>query len=222
MGGRSYLEISDELLLFEANNTLPLFWLLGLTLENVQPIEAALQQLDALDIEDEEAYEALLVKAKIGEISVALTTYCQNLEKRRSYIEKVYPHLSGLYADFLKIILAEAAYDNEATITINYLEYLGFYEESLAFYQDLATSFVKFENNEKTIWLYEGDVLGSALGSDQYSNHHSQPLFSAESYQALNQQLSANPTENIAKKSSLSRFFAKLFNKKTNEKLNLY
>ncbi|MHC5247382.1 hypothetical protein [Enterococcus sp. LJL90] len=199
MGNRAYLLAGTDCQLFEANNSLPLFWLLG-TLPQLPAKQQQIASLTAPQLENfagEEAYEEAYEEAfstwftenLVGEIQLASDSYLNNLEENRSYIDSLYPLLSPVYEDFIHVIQQQRATDATVQIIIDYTETINFYSDYLEFYDDLIALCSHVANQQQTNWLYPKDPLGSAIGTDQYANHAGQPMFSNDSYQQLNSQL---------------------------------
>lgn len=223
MGNRSYLLTDDQCQLFEANNALPVFWILG---GGPQPFQAKIAEAVQLSAPkepegmDEDDYEELYVDwfttNQIGEVQLGIQAYLDNLEKNRTYIESAYGCLTETYDAFINVIKQQKEYNPEATITIDYGQMIGFYEDHLEFYHAIAALIQQIEKLEENQWIFPGDALGSTIGTDEYSNHHGETLFTRESYQQLNATLMKSlrneqkASEPAAKQSSLlQKFFSK-------------
>lgn len=222
MGNRSYLAIKDTLQLFEANNTFPVFWLLGFDRAVLEDLQQQLQQLQSLLIdhyEETEAYEIYLQQQVdthcLGYVSQPLSTYAEKLHEQFPYIEHVYPETKELYQSFMAIVDKEHKLLPDAVVEVHFLEYLGFYNNYQQFYDEWQQLVNALETNEKLKWLYDGDVVGSTLGSDLYSNHHSTTLLTKEVHEALHRQfMNENRKKNaVAKSKQKSSFFHRLFGK---------
>ncbi|MGG5315011.1 hypothetical protein [Enterococcus sp. AZ072] len=224
MGNRSYLLTDDQCQLFEANNTLPIFWILG---GCPQPFEAKIAETANLSAPeeqegvDEDTYEELYLDwfttHQIGDVQLSIQAYADNLENNRDYIETVYSSLTEVFDAFVKVINQQKEYNPEATIIIDYGQMIGFYEDHLEFYRLISLLIKQIENKEENKWIFPEDALGSTIGSDEYSNHQGETLFTRESYQKLNSTLMKSlrkeqgASEPAAKQSSLlQKFFSKL------------
>lgn len=182
MGNRTYLTMND-VQLFEGNNALPVFWLLGFNGSFLETFERDINQLEELlvtNYEETEAYEKFLetylIKTGLGSIQIETETYVRNLERHQSYIAAAYPSLVSLFQQFQGIIQTENTYADKTKITLHYQEYLGFYELFADFTGELKDLFEQVRTFEKTKWIYEGALIASTVGFDDYSNHHSEKI----------------------------------------------
>lgn len=173
MGNRSYLNVQPDIQLFEANNSLPFFWLMGLLPQDYSHMQKA--------IEDN--------RTDINIYNAPIRTYLHQAQHNTAYIESVYPLLKTLYNQFLQVLTDEATQHPDANIEIEYSEYLSFYESLSEFYGEIIKFGNELNNNEKNIFFFEGDVLGAAIGSDEYSNHAGQAIFTDASYKKTNDTL---------------------------------
>ncbi|WP_265456206.1 hypothetical protein [Enterococcus sp. HY326] len=217
MGNRAYLLAGTDCQLFEANNSLPLFWLLG-ALPQLPAKQQAIASLTAPQLEkfaEEEAYEEAFstwfTENLVGEIQLASDNYLKNLEDNRSYIDSLYPLLSPVYEEFVHVIQQQRATDATVPIIIDYTETINFYSDYLEFYDELLALCTHVAKQQQTNWLYPKDPLGSAVGTDQYANHAGQPMFSIDSYQQLNSQLitAFNAAEKVADRQQQPSLFQK-------------
>lgn len=215
MGNRGYLS-ADGKMLFESNNSLPAFWLLGFEAEDFQNIQehiALLQKVMIDDYEDSEAYESYLEtffeeNAEAGFLSRGRMAYISALQANTAYIEAVYPDLVPLYCAFVRK-LAEAG-EGKEKITLGYHEFLGFYDPYQDFLEELFRFAEAVKQKEKTGFIYLNDLRGSTTGYDEYAEHGFETLASDEQLMEMVRQLQHSAIPPAKKKQS---FFQKMKDK---------
>lgn len=160
MGNRCYLN-SELDQIFESNNTLPTFWIMGFSFihfDEFRPKQYSSKQTTLLT----------------GLIEISPDEFLHNLQIRSAYISNVYPNLLPIYQNFLAIIEFEAYFTD--FFELNFKEYLDSFENESEVWELFKNLFYSLISMEKTSWINEQNIVYTTIGSDSYSTHHSSPI----------------------------------------------
>lgn len=187
MGNRSYLYLKEneqELELFEANNSLPFFWLCLIDkkiLHSKLPHWQALETfLNDESLEEDPEYEKMYLKlSNQGLIVINKEQLENNSVKSRAYFSRHYPLVVALYDDFIQF-LAQKIY-TQGQIELDILEISSFYESLQDFYESLKDALQAIENNSKIdLEFFDQDDLiafGTGFASMQNKSFALQPSY---------------------------------------------
>lgn len=173
MGNRCYLT-TETAQIFESNNSLPTFWLMGFTEDHLQLLAQQLEYFELAETLSDQEFERRLAEKQFGIISLSFETFLQTLDDRSEYISIVYPELFPLYQDFQQLLTAESAYSEK--LELIYLDYLSFFDNTTDIFTAFSELFQALDSFEKTSWIDQRDILGTTIGSDDFSNHHGESL----------------------------------------------
>ncbi|MFR3686678.1 MAG: hypothetical protein ACLTXM_16770 [Enterococcus sp.] len=172
MENRTYLSTENHLL-FETNNSLASFWLLGLNDRALSKLKNDCLKLDELmgfDEEEEEWVEEQIQKLGLGEVTLSINSYRSQLKENESYISEVYPELDRLFAEFYQTIEREQA-NGEKKILMNLFGYGAFYDSYQDFFKDISHLFQQLKERSRLNLIFDQDVIASTIGFDMYSEH---------------------------------------------------
>lgn len=173
MGNRCYLT-TETTQIFESNNSLPTFWIMGLAEEHLQLLAQQLERFELAESLSDQEFERRLAEKQFGIITLPFESFLLTLASRSDYISNVYPDLVPLYQDFQELLTEESAYSEK--LELIYLDYLSFFNNTDDIFASFSELFKAIDSMEKTNWIDERDILGSTIGSDAFSNHHEEPL----------------------------------------------
>lgn len=173
MGNRSYLYLKNpkqEFPLFEANNSLPFFWIAVL---DKKVLNDTIQQWQAYEEYTEHHTEEeaeLYLEKHSNNLSVDQNSFSRNAKRSRHFIQKNFPETLALFDDFIKFI--HSKFEKEGSLEINISQFSAFYPSLDAFYQDLISEMDAIENNEaaKIKFLLPYDLIASGTGFHDISN----------------------------------------------------
>ncbi|MGG5370239.1 hypothetical protein [Enterococcus sp. AZ196] len=169
MGNRCYLT-TETTQIFESNNSLPTFWLMGLSSEHLVLLSQQLETYELAETLSQKEFERRLAEKQFGVIDVSFEDFLQNLDFHSEYLSAVYPDLLPLYHDFQELIAEESSYSDN--LELIYLDYLLFLEDTADLLAAFIELFEAMNSFEETSWINEEDILGSTIGYDDFSNHH--------------------------------------------------
>lgn len=167
MGNRSYLYLKNQkraIHLFEANNSLPFFWL---SLLDRQTLKNKLQDWKKSNLyqesnteEDTEAYLA----EHPSEISIDEKTFLSNSAKSKTFLQSYFPSADPLYDDFTKFI--KSKFEHEDNLKLDITEFAAFYNSLDEFYQAIDNDLEAIEtsNPTKVKFLFVEDLIASGTG----------------------------------------------------------
>lgn len=173
MGNRSYLFLvkpEETNCLFEANNSLPFFWIglldkeiLAIAFQNWIKNEKLQHELS------EEEFEKYLEKNP-NSIRINKNNFSKNSEKTRYFLEKNVPDALPLYNDFINHLNSKLEIKNE--IEIDFTEFFGFFNSTQDLYDALLKELNAIENNNSTSieFLYSSDLIASGTGFESLPN----------------------------------------------------
>ncbi len=167
MGHRSYLYVKDshenEILLFEANNSLPLFWL---TLIDKQTLESKIKDWESFERIDYEDYDAIDVWEENNSLEFFMTKNQFNKNSRigLDYIKRLNADYVSLYQEFTHLISSNFKDNYELVIDIFQLR--GFKEHLIDFVEPLRNQVESITHQEKNTnyFLFPEDLIASGSG----------------------------------------------------------
>ncbi|BDR52308.1 hypothetical protein KIM372_02150 [Bombiscardovia nodaiensis] len=202
MGNRTSLLLKDaggettELL--EGVTYFPLFWLLGTLSE---PMKAQIERAQTLtepaeaDYADEDdysdAYSEWFYSNQLGEVSVPIGAFTSNLEAHKPYIAEQHSPLVGLYQRFIGFITEQARTHPDASVYIDYSELTDFSDTVADYHQEMSQAVDQISGGQQVgpDWFDPTDVLLSTIGTDEYSDHTGERLFTSETFDSTERQL---------------------------------
>lgn len=180
MGNRSYVQINGDDI-FESNNSLPVFWIIG-TLSTLEMKYREIKKMDMSflihgDDNDDDSYNSWFIENKVGIIEVDIETYLAELESRILYFEKKYPKLVFAYLSYIQFFKKDFKKNKKSVITIEFTEYLNFFDNHMMFYDELLKlkqqinngtfiDLLGYPNNDIEEKNY--DILAFTVGFDDY------------------------------------------------------
>ncbi|WP_317642868.1 hypothetical protein [Bombiscardovia apis] len=201
MGNRTNLSLAqadgESVELLESVTYFPLFWLLG-TLD--EPMTAQIERVQATPELDEEdydeaayadAYSDWFYQNKLGEVSLPIAQFSSNLKAHKAYIDAQYSPLSSLYERFIALMAAQEHTHPDASVNIEYSELTDFSDTPAQYHQEMAQTVAQIHNNQQVgpDWFDPTDVLLSSIGTDEYSEHEGERLFTSETFDSTERQL---------------------------------
>lgn len=173
MGNRSYLFLvkpEETNCLFEANNSLPFFWI-GL-LDN-EILDIAYQNWiknDKLQLELSEEELEIYLEKNPNSIKINKNIFSKNAEKTKHFLEKNFPDVVILYNDFINYLNSKLEINNE--IEIDFTEFFGFYNSTQDLYDSLLNELKAIENDDSSSigFLYTSDLIASGTGFESLPN----------------------------------------------------
>lgn len=187
MGNRSYLYLRNQKrdkYLFEANNSLPFFWLTVLD-KNIlnQQIQVWKKLIEFEKNHSEEEVENYLENNPTN-LKIDFPTFEKNVERSRAFLQKHYPSVFPLYDNFIDFVRSKFETDDYLELSI--LEYFGFYNSEDELFQELENELNAIETDKANglKFLIVEDLIGQGTGFDMTNDGEFSKL---ESYQkALN------------------------------------
>ncbi|WP_223608218.1 hypothetical protein [Chryseobacterium sp. OSA05B] len=167
MGNRSYLYLKNqnrELPIFEANNSLPFFWIAILDKkimsDRIQQWKAYEHYAESHTEEETELY----LQKHSNNLSLNQSTFTGNAERSREFLRENFPDTLPLYADFVKFIHSKFKTDDHLEIDIT--QFSAFYDSLDAFYMDLTSEIDAIDNNQaaKIKFLLPNDLIAGGTG----------------------------------------------------------
>ncbi|PUZ29366.1 hypothetical protein DCC81_07895 [Chitinophaga parva] len=177
MGNRSYLYLGKGgPNLFEANNSLPFFWISLLDksiLDNHKPAWEKYDQLEAT--ENETAIDELLGNIPSPlDFAICRAAFDRNTARTTMFLEKHFPHLLPLYNDFVHYVASK--FQEGDHVILSALEIAGFHASSVAFLQTLyaETGAIAHDTPTAVHYLFDDDLIASGIGfssSDDFAGN---------------------------------------------------
>ncbi|MGE8293827.1 MAG: hypothetical protein ACN6ON_19195 [Sphingobacterium sp.] len=167
MGYRSYLYLRKtgrNLYLFEANNSLPFFWiaLINKTIlkKYFQDWQTSLADQEAGNQENFEQFSEL----NPNSITISEQALDMNSSKSRIFLQKHFPETSPLFDDFITYIKAQFETDDKLEIDITQLS--AFYNSLNNFYNilDNELNAIEADNPADIKFLVIEDLIGQGTG----------------------------------------------------------
>ena len=164
-------EKSEEL--FEANNTIPLFWFTLLDLHSIENIEKDLinsynllkehyyaQELDSMD------YDEIELSGDSPTIKLSKKTFIDNLCAGKNFIENNFPDKINLYNDFMRYL--DTTFNENDTLELNILAIAHFSDvENLI--KDIKNIIDNIKSNAKKRVPFEpNNTIFSFVGYDSF------------------------------------------------------
>ncbi|QCX40435.1 hypothetical protein FF125_19025 [Aureibaculum algae] len=170
MGNRAYLSIQTEKdsneLLFEANNSLPFFWI-GLLddeiLDNVKPVWLEIEEL--LNSEDDDKIEDYFRNnPNTGSFRVEKKSFLQNIHKTQLFLESYAPESIPIFNDFRSFIHSKFTKPNQYLL-LDILEIAGFtsISELISNLYD-EIKIIKTQNLQGITHLVRHDLIAGGTG----------------------------------------------------------
>jgi hypothetical protein len=178
MGNRSYLYLKNpkrEHTVFEANNSLPFFWIAILN-KNIliDQIRQWKNYEQFADTHTEEETEDYLIKYS-NNITIDQNTFNENAIRSRTFLRENFPESLPLFDDFVKFINQNFEADDRLEMDIT--QYTAFYASLDHFYNDLTDEMDAIETNQAASikFLLPEDLIASGSGfqsisTNQFSN----------------------------------------------------
>lgn len=167
MGNRSYLYLKNQkrvVYLFEANNSLPFFWI---SLLDKQTLKNKKQDWENSNLFDEnqteEETEAYLAQQP-NEISIEEKTFLTNSAKSSAFLKNHFPSITPLFNDFVDFIKSKFEHDDYLEFDI--AEFSAFYNSLDDFYNAIDNDLEAIETNNPTKikFLFVEDLIASGTG----------------------------------------------------------
>ena len=164
MGNRSYLYF-EKTPLFEANNSLPFFWISILDkgiLDSYKPAWKRYEELlsgneDELDIFFESTSRPL-------DFKIDKSQFQKNVHRAKVFVQQHYPEYCDLYNDFEQFIVSKFGTDDYLILSM--LEFSNFYTTIDEFLESIYNEVKAIDENkpEDIKFIYKEDVIGSIIG----------------------------------------------------------
>ncbi len=207
MGQRSFLYLKDtqrEVLLFEANNSLPFFWLL---LAGREAIERRIQDWQAFEqfqeTHTEEESERYL-EAHPHPMMLSQATCKQNIAQGRAFLQRHFPGTLPLLDDFARTILSRFTANDRLEIDIS--QFSAFYPDTEAFYTALRNeaNAITADQPAALQFIMPDDLVAGGSGFEGIDNKDFATL---ASYRAALERRSAPAQRAVYKADKKSRAF---------------
>ena len=167
MGNRSYLFLGKgEQNLFEANNSLPFFWISLLDksiLDHHRPAWEKYDQLEAAG--NEAAIDELLGNTPSPlDFAISHAAFDRNSARTTMFLEKHFPPLLPLYNDFVGYVAGQ--FQEGDHVILSALEIAGFHTSGTAFLQTLYAETDAIAQDKPTAihYLFNDDLIASGIG----------------------------------------------------------
>ena len=176
MGHRTYLiktsaGRSNEL--FEANNSIPFFWLTLIDVATVEQAEAEIIEVYNLNEEQSEAY--LAQNGYPATLKVSKTRFLKNTLDGAKFIKEHYPSETALYHDFVSYL--DLTFDCDDMLELSLIEMANFNDiNTLIKSLKDEVSAIKSNRINDINYHHDGSIFYSLTGydrflSDQFKNH---------------------------------------------------
>lgn len=167
MGNRSRLFIKKkekEVVLFEANNTLPFFWLTLIDRIALMDLLEGWKKLEALQQNDDEKEIQRYLREHSVNLRISARSLKHNMTLANRLISGQFTEAHQLYLDFTDFI--QSKLNEEDSLFIDMIQFSGFYESIDAFGNLLLQEINAIqEGNAKNItFLDTNDLIGSGTG----------------------------------------------------------
>lgn len=168
MGHRTYLiktskEQPQEL--FEANNSIPFFWLTLIDINTVEKSEPEMIKLYHLN--EEQSGEYLAQDISPATLKISKTGFLTNAADGAKFINKHFPQETGLYSDFVKYL--DLTFDNSDTLELSLLEIANFNDVYLLIksLKDEINA-IKSDQFNGIAYYIDGNFFSNLTGSDRF------------------------------------------------------
>ncbi|HCA06116.1 hypothetical protein [Chryseobacterium sp.] len=174
MGNRCYLYLKNpkkELPLFEANNSLPFFWIAILDkkilIDKIQQWKAYEQYAEKHPEKETELY----LKQHSNNLSVDQETFTGNAKRSREFLQENFPETLALFDDFVKFI--HSKFETDDRLEIDITQFSAFYDSLEEFYLDLTSEMDAIHNNqaENIKFLLPNDLIAGGTGFHSISGN---------------------------------------------------
>ena len=183
MGHRSYLYLekpASEKVLFEANNSLPFFWLALLDSPalraKIDVWEKVFLEEDSLNEEEEPEPDR-----EVNNLSLSKVQFRKNADRSLAFLEWHFPFCSPLFREFVDFI--NAAFDAEYTLEIAITQCSAFYESVQSFGAALLQEVEAIETDQpqKVTFLQPDDLIagGTGFAADAGGAFEDRPAYQA-------------------------------------------
>ena len=167
MANRAYLiktskEKSEEL--FEANNTIPLFWFTLLNLDIIEKFEQRIIDYYHNYYANEEEEEG---ENEVVNIEIPKQTFMKNVTTGKRFVEENYPDRVNLYNDFVKYL--ENKFSEDDILELNIVEMANFCGIDFLF-EDIKNVIDSISGSRYIVQSYFGpaDSVYSFVGDDVF------------------------------------------------------
>lgn len=210
MGNRSYLYVDKgEHNLFEANNSLPFFWIGLLDKSILDKHKPAWEQYDELlETGNEAAIDELLSDVPSPlDFAISHEAFERNSTRTGQFLQRHYSHLLPLYDDFVRYVTAQFQADDH--IILSTLEMANFYSRNKDFLETLYKEIDAIEQDKPSEirYLFNDDLIASGTG---FSLSDSFPKTSVAYQQAMAAR-DATPTKRVSNHAPPSKKSAPAF-----------
>ncbi|SHG38433.1 hypothetical protein [Pedobacter caeni] len=176
MGHRTYLiktskDKSKEL--FEANNSIPFFWLTLIDLDTVEKTEPEMIKVDNLNEEQYEAYAEQ--DSSSTTLKISKTDFLKNAAEGAKFINKHFSKETALYHDFISYL--DLTFDNNDVLELALMEMADFSDIHLLI-KSLKEEInaIKNDNANEVAYHIDGNIFSNLTGydrflSDKFKNH---------------------------------------------------
>ncbi|SNR16197.1 hypothetical protein [Tenacibaculum jejuense] len=172
---------TNSLLLFEANNSLPLFWL---TLIDKQTLENKIKDWEAFERIDYEDHDAIDVWEENNSLEFFITKsqFNKNSTLGLDYIKRLNADYISLYQEFTHVILSN--FEDNYELVIDIFQLRGFEENLADFIEPLRQQIESITHQEKNTnyFLFPEDLIVSGTG---FLSHFVQEDFSLPNYEKV-------------------------------------
>jgi len=164
MGNRSYLYLKNQkraVYLFEANNSLPFFWI---SLLDKETLKNKLPDWEKSNLFEEFHNAEEYLAQQLNEISINEKTFLANSAKSKAFLQNHLPRTVPLYDDFIKFIKSKFELDDYLEFDIT--EFSAFYNSLDDFYNAIDNDLEAIETNNpsKIKFLFVEDLISSGTG----------------------------------------------------------
>ncbi|SFN40249.1 hypothetical protein SAMN05421594_2603 [Chryseobacterium oleae] len=174
MGNRCYLYLKNpkkELPLFEANNSLPFFWIAILDkkilIDKIQQWKAYEQYAEKHTEEETELY----LKQYSNNLSLDQETFTRNAKRTQEFLTENFSETLPLFNDFVKFI--HSKFETDDRLEIDITQFSAFYDSLEEFFLDLTSEMDAIENNQAANikFLLPNDLIAAGTGFQSISGN---------------------------------------------------
>ncbi|WP_177764389.1 hypothetical protein [Flavobacterium sp. I3-2] len=172
MGNRSYLFLTEQkesICLFEANNSLPFFWI---SLLDLDILNQTFLKWNKIETHEEEIFKKDADDAAYNSILCVIDkqNFDKNSERTKSFLEKHFPEIIPLYEDF--VFYLNSKYQENKKIEIDFTEYVNFYDSISELKEELQNEIKAIENDNPNAiqFLDKNDLIATGSGYENYNN----------------------------------------------------
>lgn len=205
MGQRSYLCLQNkkqEVQLFEANNTLPFFWLL---LADPETMERRIQDwrtFTRFQQNHSEAATGIYPEQHNTGLILSREVFERNINRNRPFLQRHFPQATPLFDAFTETIASKFTAGD--SIAIDMVQFSAFYDDVEDFYAALEQEVSAISNDQPEAlgFITAGDWLGSGSG---FAGTDNKAFAELPAYRAALQQRSAPAPKPVYKADKKSR-----------------